>query len=167
MQRPGPLQQRTSSWATEQTNGASCPRISLPQAMGSWPLAQPSFYQYKCTERRAERLKGNGSTQSLAMRWRPWRQIKNRSRFSPECPIGHAAARGNLGHHPNPKDAGECRATAAAGGQPCLPPPHRPRSGGRRLLKCIRPRTNRRSRRGKPLGPFSATWNRSEMPRCC
>ena len=28
MQRPGPLQQRTSSWATEQTNGASCLRIT-------------------------------------------------------------------------------------------------------------------------------------------
>ena len=36
--------------ATEQTNGASCPRISLPQAMGSWPLAQLLFYQYKRTE---------------------------------------------------------------------------------------------------------------------
>jgi hypothetical protein len=28
MQQFGPLQQRTSSWATEQTNGTSCPRIS-------------------------------------------------------------------------------------------------------------------------------------------
>ena len=70
MQRPGPLQQRTSSWTTEQTNGASCPRISLPQALGSWPLAQPLFYQCKRTKRPAEPLQGNGSTQSRAMRWR-------------------------------------------------------------------------------------------------
>jgi hypothetical protein len=36
--------------------------------MGSWPLAQLLFYQYKRTERRAERLRDNGSTQSKAMR---------------------------------------------------------------------------------------------------
>ncbi len=41
MQRPGPPQQKTSSWTTEQTNGASCLATSLPQAMGSRPLAQP------------------------------------------------------------------------------------------------------------------------------
>jgi hypothetical protein len=38
------------------------------RAMGSWPLAQLLFYQYKRTEQRAERLQGNGSTQSKAMR---------------------------------------------------------------------------------------------------
>ena len=42
--------------------------IQVPQAMGSWPLAQLLFYQYKRTEQRAERLRGNGSTQSKAMR---------------------------------------------------------------------------------------------------
>jgi hypothetical protein len=31
----GPLQQRTSSWATEQTNGTSCPRMSLRSALRS------------------------------------------------------------------------------------------------------------------------------------
>jgi hypothetical protein len=65
-------------------------------------LAQPSSYQYKRTERPAGPLRGNGSTQSSAMRWRPWRQIYNLSRFSPECPAGRAAARGNLGPHPSP-----------------------------------------------------------------
>jgi hypothetical protein len=40
----------------------------VPQAMGSWPLAQLLFYQYKRTEERAERLQGNGSTQSKAIR---------------------------------------------------------------------------------------------------
>jgi len=42
--------------------------IKVPQAMGSWPLAQPLFYQYKRTEQRAERLRGNGSKQSKVMR---------------------------------------------------------------------------------------------------
>ena len=68
MQRPGPLQQRTSSWAAEQMNGASCPGISLPQAMGSWPLAQSLFYQYKCTLGRSKPLQRNGSTQNKGMR---------------------------------------------------------------------------------------------------
>jgi hypothetical protein len=41
---------------------------SLPQAMGSGPLAQSLFYQYKRTEQPAKWLRGNGSTQSKAMR---------------------------------------------------------------------------------------------------
>jgi hypothetical protein len=41
---------------------------TVPQAMGSGPLAQLLFYQYKCTEERSERLQGNGSTQSKAKR---------------------------------------------------------------------------------------------------
>jgi hypothetical protein len=45
----------------EQTNGAGCLGISLPQAMGSWPLAQFLFYQYKCTLEWADRLRGSGS----------------------------------------------------------------------------------------------------------
>jgi len=40
----------------------------VPQAMGSWPLAQLLFYQYKRTEERAERLQSNGSGQSNALR---------------------------------------------------------------------------------------------------
>jgi hypothetical protein len=42
--------------------------IKVPQAMGSWPLAQLLSYQYKRTERRAEWLRGNGSWQSNALR---------------------------------------------------------------------------------------------------
>ncbi len=42
--------------------------IKVPQAMGSWPLAQSLFYQYKRTEQPAEWLQGNGSTQSKAIR---------------------------------------------------------------------------------------------------
>jgi hypothetical protein len=43
--------------------------IGLPQAMGSWPLAQPLFYQYKCTmQDRQEQLQGNGSAQTKAIR---------------------------------------------------------------------------------------------------
>ena len=40
----------------------------VPQAMGSGPLAQSLFYQYKRTEQRAEWLQDNGSTQSTAIR---------------------------------------------------------------------------------------------------
>jgi hypothetical protein len=36
--------------------------------MGSWPLAQPLFYQYKRTIKQAEQLQGNGSAQSKAIR---------------------------------------------------------------------------------------------------
>ena len=35
--------------------------------MGLGPLAQPLFYQYKCTYGRAEQLQGIGSMQKLAM----------------------------------------------------------------------------------------------------
>ncbi|MFM7513456.1 MAG: hypothetical protein ACKO3F_08860, partial [Cyanobium sp.] len=42
--------------------------IQVPQAMGSWPLAQLLFYQYKRTKQRAEWLRGNGSMQSKASR---------------------------------------------------------------------------------------------------
>ena len=38
--------------------------------MGSGPLAQPLFYQYKCTLKKSEPLRCNGSKQSRAMRWR-------------------------------------------------------------------------------------------------
>ena len=44
--------------------------VRLPQAMGSGPLAQPLFYQYKCTLKKSEPLHCNGSKQSRAMRWR-------------------------------------------------------------------------------------------------
>jgi hypothetical protein len=36
--------------------------------MGSWPLAQPLFYQYKRTMKKAERLQGNGSAHTKAIR---------------------------------------------------------------------------------------------------
>ncbi len=39
--------------------------------MGSWPLAQALFYQYKHTMQQAERLQGNGFAQNKAMRVRP------------------------------------------------------------------------------------------------
>ena len=35
--------------------------MRLPQAMGSGPLAQPLFYQYRCTYGQADRLCRNGS----------------------------------------------------------------------------------------------------------
>jgi hypothetical protein len=38
----------------------------VPPAMGSWPLAQPLFYQYKRTEGQAELLQGNGTQQANA-----------------------------------------------------------------------------------------------------
>jgi hypothetical protein len=41
--------------------------MTLPQAMGSGPLAQPLFYQYKCTVAPAEPLQGNGSKRSKAI----------------------------------------------------------------------------------------------------
>jgi hypothetical protein len=34
--------------------------MRLPQAMGSGPLAQPLFYQYRCTNRQADQLCCNG-----------------------------------------------------------------------------------------------------------
>jgi hypothetical protein len=70
--------------------------------MGSWPLAQPLFYQYKRTERQAERLRGNGSAQKLVMPVGLGELISKATRFSVECPAGRAAARGNLGQHPSP-----------------------------------------------------------------
>jgi hypothetical protein len=45
--------------------------MTLPQAMGSGPLAQPLFYQYKHTTQQAEQPQGNGSAQNKAMRGRP------------------------------------------------------------------------------------------------
>jgi hypothetical protein len=68
IKRPGPLRQKTSSWAKEQTNRASCPKISLPQAMHLWPLARLLIYQYKRTVQQGEWLLDIGSTQSKAMR---------------------------------------------------------------------------------------------------
>ena len=35
--------------------------------MGSWPLAQPLFYQYGCTKRQADRLCSNGSGEISAI----------------------------------------------------------------------------------------------------
>ena len=55
---------------TPRINEQQCWRdqgIGLPQAMGLGPLAQPLFYQYKCTYEPAEPPQGNGSMQNLAM----------------------------------------------------------------------------------------------------
>ena len=38
----------------------------VPPAMGSWPLAQPSFYQCKCTAGLVDPLQGSGTQQSEA-----------------------------------------------------------------------------------------------------
>ncbi len=134
--------------------------------MGSWPLAQPLFYQHKRTVGSANVLQGNGSAQSWSMRRRAWRQINNLSRFSTGGPTGRAAARRNLGHHPSPINAGECPVTAAAGERPCPPPPHRTRSGGRpsptEALRRLQTRSRsaqtkdcKRFKRNSGLGPWS------------
>ncbi len=70
--------------------------------MGLGPLAQPLFYQYKCTLKPADGLQGNGSAQSKAMHGGTWSLISKADRFSTECPAGRAAARGHLGHCPSP-----------------------------------------------------------------
>ena len=57
--------------------------ISLPQAMGSWPLAQSLFYQYNRTIERAGRLRGKRSAQTAATPNRPSSLITNAARFSP------------------------------------------------------------------------------------
>ena len=167
MQRPGPLQQRTSSWATEQTNGASCPRISLPQAMGSWPLAQLLFYQYKRTEQRAEQLRGNGSTQSKAIRWWIGKLISKAIRFSTECPAGRAAARGNLG----PSSSSSTRAKARLP-QPredshaCTPSPapeRRAAAAGRCTPRRSRGTLKDGRRRPEPCGACSARSGKSQQ----
>jgi hypothetical protein len=41
--------------------------MRLPQGMGSGPLAQPLFYQYKCTNERMDRLCRNGSGEISAI----------------------------------------------------------------------------------------------------
>jgi len=79
--------------ATEQTNGASCQRISLPPAMGSWPLAQSLFYQYKRTIERAGWLRGKRSAQNAATPDGPSSLITNAARFAPNRPAPSSRAR--------------------------------------------------------------------------
>jgi hypothetical protein len=44
--------------------------MRLPPAMGLGPLAQPLFYQYKCTCERMDRLCRNGSGEISAIHYR-------------------------------------------------------------------------------------------------
>ncbi len=54
--------------------------------MGSWPLAQSLFYQYKRTMGRLERLRGNRSAQTAATLYRPSTLINNAAKISPNKP---------------------------------------------------------------------------------
>ena len=108
--------------------------------MGSWPLAQPLFYQYGCTKRLADRLCCNGSWGITAIHDRfPSITIKRGNLITFDL-LQSSAARprevlDRLPEHPNPSPlAWDSGGTAAAGEKPCPPPPHRPRSGGRRRL---------------------------------
>jgi len=92
-----------SSWATEQTNGASCLRISLPQAMGSWPLAQSLFYQYKRTIERAERLRGKRPAQAAATPDGPSSLITNAAKYAPNRPTPAQSREEIWGHTPAPR----------------------------------------------------------------
>jgi len=108
MQRRGPLQQMKSSWATEQTNGASYLGSSLPQAMGSWPLAQSLFYQYKRTIERPGWMRGKRSAQTATTLNRPSTLINNAAKFSPHKPQPAQSREETWGPHPNTPPAGRC-----------------------------------------------------------
>jgi hypothetical protein len=54
--------------------------------MGSWPLAQSLFYQYKHTMGRPELLRGKRSAQAAATPNRPSSLIDNAARFAPNRP---------------------------------------------------------------------------------
>ena len=96
--------------------------------MGSGPLAQPLFYQYKCTCGRMDRLCRNGSGEISAIHERLAPIIikcgnlirldlfDSRPRSRARCSIAF--------QHPNPspQDWSNC-GTAAAGMPFCLPPP--------------------------------------------
>ena len=76
---------------------------------------------------------------------------------------GRAVARGALGHQPSPINAGECPATAAAGGRPSPPSPNTPAPARRAAAagRCT-PRRSRGTlkdgrRRPEPCGGCSAS----------
>ena len=108
--------------------------------MGSWPLAQPLFYQYRCTCEQADRLCCNGSAEISAIQDRLGSITIKRSNLITLDLLQSPAAQprevlDRLPKHPNPSPlAWDSGGTAAAGEKPCPPPPHRPRSGGRRRL---------------------------------
>jgi hypothetical protein len=97
--------------------------MTLPQAMGSGPLAQPVFYQYKRTVGQAETLWGNGSEQCQAERSDPGLLISKANRFGPNRPAPAQPREQTWGITPLPLPAAGRHATAAAGERPCPPPP--------------------------------------------
>jgi hypothetical protein len=108
--------------------------MTLPQAMGSGPLARPLSYQYKRTVTRAEPLRHNGSMQSGAMGSGPGLLISKANKFGLNRPAPTQPREQTWGITPAP-----CRWPAAKPPQPresgyAYHPQHRPRSGGRRRL---------------------------------
>ena len=77
--------------------------ISLPQAMGSWPLAQSLFYQYNRTIERAGRLRGKRSAQTAATPNRPSSLITNAARFAPNRSTSAQPREEILGLPPAPR----------------------------------------------------------------
>jgi len=108
--------------------------------MGSGPLAQPLFYQYRCTYGRADPPCCTGSEEISAIQDRLGSITIKRSNLITLDLLQSPAAQprevlDRLPEHPNPSPlAWDSGGTAAAGEKPCLPLPHRPRSGGRRRL---------------------------------
>ena len=108
--------------------------MTLPQAMGSGPLARPLFYQYKCTLGEPEPLLDNGSDQSKSIRSGPGSLMIKTIRSGPNRPSPAQPREHTWGITPAP-----CRWPAAKPPQPrecgyAHHPQHRPRSGGRRRL---------------------------------
>ena len=120
--------------------------IGLPQAMGLGPLAQPLFYQYKCTFGRAEPHWRNRSRRLLLIRC----QLTSLIASGPLLPLSYSAdpgesprspAKTSTGfQHPNPAPwAWDCMGTAAAVAAPGrrdLSHPSRRRRGGKRSREC-------------------------------
>ena len=108
--------------------------MTLPQAMGSGPLARPLFYQYKCTLGEPEPLLDNGSDQSKSIRSGPGSLMIKTIRSGPNRPAPAQPREQTWGITPSP-----CPRPAATPPQPresgpARHPQHRPRSGGRRRL---------------------------------
>jgi hypothetical protein len=97
--------------------------------MGSWPLAQPLFYQYRCTCEQADRLCCNGSAEISAIQDRLGSITIKRSNLITLDLLQSPAAQprevlDRLPKHPNPSPlAWDSGGTAAAGEKPCLPTP--------------------------------------------
>ena len=97
--------------------------------MGSWPLAQPLFYQYRCTCEQADRLCCNGPAEISAIQDRLGSITIKRSNLITLDLLQSPAAQprevlDRLPKHPNPAPlAWDSGGTAAAGEKPCLPTP--------------------------------------------